>query len=143
MTLSVASLADAQTQIRPQARGGWNRTVVIVHAAQTAVDYDTFMQQDWQGRTRMFNTITPENRAELVRTQMERWLAAIQDRLTSEQLAAMHDCIAFVQPDAYRPETREAYLARAKELEQRAAALFTHEDLRQALTIQGTYIPPK
>jgi hypothetical protein len=142
-TLVGASVAHAQTQIRPSARSGWNRSMVVVHAAQSTVDYDTFMQQDVQGRLRTFNAITPENRAVLVRTQVERWLAANQDRLTSDQTAAMRDFIAFVQPDAYRPETRDAYLPRAKELEQRAAALFTREDLRQALTIQGSYIPPK
>jgi hypothetical protein len=134
----------AQTQITLHASQGWNRSIIAQGAGpQTTIDYDRFWQQDEQGRLGTFNVITPENRAELVRTQIERWLVANQQRLTPEQIAAMRDFIAFAQPDVYRIENRDAYLPLLKELEQRADALFTLEDMRQALTIHGTYIPLK
>ena len=114
-----------------------------VAPAPGVVDYDTFMQQDTQGRIRLFNQVTPENRAELVQTQIKRWVEQNRARLTPEQLKVMDDNLAFAIADHYRQPMNEELRAKAKELESRTAALFSREDMVQALTIRGTYIPKK
>lgn len=107
------------------------------------VNYDTFMKQDFEGRIRVFNQVTPENRAELVQTQIKRWVDKNRARLTPEQLKVMDENLAFAVADRYRQPMNDEQRATAKELESRNAALFSREDLREALTIQGTYIPKK
>lgn len=106
-----------------------------------SVDYDSFMQQDVQGRIRTFNQLTPENRAELVQTQIKRWIEQNRTRLTPEQLTVMDENLAYVTADRYRQPMDREQLAKAKEVEARTAAVFTREDMVQALTIRATYIP--
>ena len=107
------------------------------------VDYDTFMQQDVQGRIRTFNQVTPENRAELVQTQITRWVEKNKARLTPEQLKVMDENLAYVTADRYRKPMTAEEMAQAKDIEARTAAVFSREDMMQALTIQGDYIPKK
>jgi len=112
-------------------------------AAQVSasVDYDTFMKQDVQGRIRTFNQISAENRAELVRTQIQRWKDANRARLTPGQLNLIEEWLALATAFNYRTPITEEQKARVKDLEVRSAAVFSREDMTQALTIQGTYIP--
>ena len=63
-----------------------------------AIDYDSYMQGNFQHRIPIFNQTTPEKRAELVSTHLERWLTANRARLSSEQIAAMEENLAFVTP---------------------------------------------
>jgi len=107
------------------------------------VDYDTFMQRDTQGRLRTFNQVTPENRAELVRTQIQRWVEKNRSRLTPEQLKVMDENLAFVTADRYRQPMGPEDMARAKDLETRTAAVLSRDDMMQALTIHADYIPKK
>jgi len=107
------------------------------------IDYDTFMQQEVQGRIKTFNQVTPENRAELVQTQIRRWVEKNQSRLTPEQLKIMDENLAFVTADRYRQPMNQEQMARAKDLEARTAAVFSREDMMQALTISAAYIPKK
>jgi len=105
------------------------------------VSYDSFMHQDVPARIQLFNTLTPENRVEIVKTQIERWLEANQGRLTKEQIAIMEENLAFLTADLYRLPRNPELMAKAKDLETRTAALLSREDMGQALTISGTYIP--
>ena len=116
--------------------------LALVTPVQTDIDYDTFFQQDAHVRLKAFNAISPENRAELVRTHLRRWLAANQERLTPDQLAFMEDSLALIQPDAYRVTTRDAYLPRLKELEERGMRLLGYQGMF-ALSLFGDYIPRK
>jgi hypothetical protein len=111
--------------------------------APAAIDYDTFMQQDVQGRLRVFNQVTPENRAELVRTQIIRWVEGNRARLTPEQLKVMDENLAYVTPDRYRQPMNQEQKAQAKEMEARTAAVLSREEMMQALTVYATYIPKK
>jgi len=111
--------------------------------ALPTVDYDTFMKQDLQGRIRTFNLISAENRAELIRTQIARWVDSRRNSLTSEQLKMTEEWLAMVTPDLYRPERSETLMARVKDVQTRSATLFSSDDLRQALTNRGEYIPKK
>jgi len=105
------------------------------------VDYDTFMQQDVQGRIKTFNQVTPENRADLVRTQIRRWVEKNRSRLTPEQLKIMDENLAFVTADRYRQPANQEQMAKAKDLEARTAKVFSREEMMQALTISAAYIP--
>ena len=127
---------------------------VLVLAAVTAsagqetstaptIDYDTFMQMDAQGRIRTFNQITPENRAEVVRTHIERWLEKNRSRLNAEQIKVMEENIAFVTADVYRRPREPQKMEQAKALEAKTAALFSRSDMSEALTIHGAHIPKK
>jgi len=117
----------------------------VTHArqAQAAVDFDTFMKQDIQGRLRTFNRVSAETRADLVQTLIKRWIERNKARLTPEQLEVMDDNLAFVTADRYRQPMNDQTKAQAQALSARTAALFSQEDTMQALTVYATYIPPK
>jgi hypothetical protein len=105
------------------------------------IDYDTYMQQDFEGRIKSFNQIAPENRAELVQTQIRRWVEKNRSRLSPAQLKIMDENLAFVTADLYRQPMSQAHAAQQKDLEKRTAMVFSTEDMRQALTIHAAYIP--
>jgi hypothetical protein len=107
------------------------------------VTYDVFMRLDLQGRNRAFNQLTPETRAKLVQTHIKRWIDQNRARLTPEQLQMMFENLGFATPDHYRQKASADDLARAKDLAARTMAVFSPEDLIQALTFEGGYIPLK
>ena len=90
----------------------------------------------------MFNAITAENRAELVRTQATRWLALNRDVLTAEQISAADAAIAVIKPDLYRLETspieRQALTKAVVEL---VSAVFTREQMWHFIGAGAPYIP--
>lgn len=105
--------------------------------------YETFCKLDVYARKQAFNQATPENRAELVRTQVERYREAYRTSLTTQQLEFLSELIAFITPDAYGAGARSAESrARAKTLQARQAALFTRDDM-QLLQPMGPCIPKK
>lgn len=107
-------------------------------AAQSSrVAYDDFCGLERERKIRLFNEISPENRAELVRTQIQRWLDKNKARLSEAQIKLMMDNIAFIKADLYRIPRRDEDLAKAKELEQRALAIMTREDMTDAMTMFG------
>jgi len=110
--------------------------------AQAPVTYDTFMKTPFEDRIRLFNEANAETRAALVREQIQRWLASHRAKLSPQQVQVMEENLAFVTPALYegrgKPEDRE----RARALEARTAKLFTRAEVRQALTIEGDYLPP-
>jgi hypothetical protein len=115
--------------------------VVVDAEAQTVrVDYETFCKLDVQNKIRIFNQVTPENKAELVRTQVERWLKQNRSRLTPEQIRIMEDSLALITPDLYRTPKREEDMAKIREVEARVRELFSPEDAAQAFSNQGTCI---
>lgn len=110
--------------------------------AQT-VDYDTFGKLDIQERVKVFNEISPENKAEIMRTHVKRWLEKNRSRLSPDQIAVVEQSIASITADSYRLPKSDEDMKRAKELEAKAAGVFSREDMRQAFTLDGDYIPPK
>ena len=111
-------------------------------AQAPTVDYDTLMQQDKAAIRRQFNQLSPENKALIVRTQIERWIAANRARLSPAQLQVMEEMAAVVSPDLYSPNRTEATLARVQELEKRAISLLGKDDVGRAATLEMfVYIP--
>jgi deoxyribodipyrimidine photolyase len=116
-------------------------TATLAAQVSAGVDYDTFMKQDVQSRIKVFNQVSPEDRADIVRTQIQRWVKANRTRLTREQLDMTQEWLTFVTAENYRQPMADELKLRTKDLEARSAALFSKEDLMQAMTIRGTYIP--
>lgn len=114
-----------------------------VSAQASTVDYDTLMQQqDKAAIRRQFAQLSPENKAVIVRTQIERWIAANRARLSPAQLQVMQEMAAAVSPDLYSPNRPEGTLARVQELEKRAISLLGREDVGRAATLEmAVYIP--
>ena len=114
-----------------------------VSAQAPTVDYDTLMQQqDRAAIRRQFAQLSPENKALIVRTQIERWISANRARLSPAQLQVMQEMAAVVSPDLYSPNRTEATLARVQELEKRAISLLGKEDVGRAATLEmAVYIP--
>ena len=106
------------------------------------VDYDAFWQLNRSEQVATFNRLTPENKAGLVRTQIERWTDANRARLNLAQLQFVAEMLAFVSADLYSQPMSGALAARSKELEGRALMLFSLEDVGAAFTREGgAYIP--
>ena len=116
-----------------------------MHALQTpaTVDYDTFWKHDLQGRLRTFQQISPENRAALVREHIERWLEANKARLTPQQIEVMKSNAAFATPDKYGSPMTEERRKELAAMEARTLAVFSKEEVMQAMTIYGQHIPKK
>ena len=117
----------------------------IAASAQTppTVDYDTFWKHDLQGRIRTFQQVSPENRAALVKEHIERWVEANKASLTTAQLEIMKANAAFVTADKYASPMTEERNKAIKDLEAKTLAVFSREQVRQAMTIYGEYIPKK
>lgn len=72
------------------------------------VDYDTFRAKSWAERVTLFNAVSPEEKAELVRTHISRWVAAHRQDLTPAQIEMADEWMTFVKPESYVfPRSRE------------------------------------
>jgi hypothetical protein len=111
-----------------------------IAAQASKIEYDAFCTLDLKSKQKVFGEIKPENRANLVRTQAQRWLDKNRARLTPEQVKVMEENIAFVKADLYKFPRDEVDLALAKNLEQRTLKLMTREDITEALTVFGSCI---
>jgi hypothetical protein len=106
------------------------------------VDYDTYAQSDRRTQIGLFNAITPENCAEIVRTQAQRWLALNRPSLTAKQIEAAESVVSMITPDLYRSGLTEAQ--RAANIEpalKRLEELFTREQVWRFVGAGAPYIP--
>jgi hypothetical protein len=99
------------------------------------IDYGAFRRQSWEDRIATFNGLSAEEKATLVRTHMSRWLQLHREALNAEQVAVIEANIAFVTPELYISPTSRELRTRSKELERRAAAVLSREQMRNALTM--------
>lgn len=110
---------------------------------QPTVSYDQFMPQPRERRIRIFNEISAENRALLIKTHVERWLAANRPRLTSEQVAVLEEIGRCISPEWYREGRDYENVRREVEgLRERAEAVLPIEDVVQILSDRPDYVPP-
>ena len=109
--------------------------------AARAVSYDTLMQQDLDGRLASFNRLTPEQKASILRTHIQRWVDTHQAELTPEQLAMTEEWKAFAHVDNFREPVTDERKRVVADVETRSLALFSRAQIRDAITIHGTYVP--
>jgi hypothetical protein len=113
-----------------------------------AVDYFDFRTKDWGSRIKVFNTISAEERADLVRAHVRWWLEAHRATLSAEQISILEESIKAIVPELYivsqsldvaaRRTGRlgdPTAVARLEPLMERAKAVFTPDQMRQALTM--------
>jgi hypothetical protein len=99
------------------------------------LDYDSFRTKSWSERVSLFNRISAEERAELVRTHIRRWLSLHRHELTDEQIAIVEENIAFIRADLYTLPRDEELVSRYSDLAKRTVMLLSREQARDALTM--------
>jgi len=99
------------------------------------IDYDLFRTKSWPERIAIFNAISAEERAELVRTHVTRWLSLHRHELTDEQIEIVEENIAFISSALYERPRNEALASRYLELAKRTAMLLSPEQATDALTM--------
>lgn len=109
---------------------------------QTAVSYDQFFLKPVKERLKIFNEISPDNRASIIKTQSERWLAANRYRLTAEQIAVVEEAINAISPEWYKPNRdSEDVHPEAETMVKKVEAVLSPKDLLQLTTRRADYIP--
>lgn len=109
---------------------------------QPTIGYDQFFLKPLQERINIFNEISDENRALLIKTHAERWLAANRSRLTYEQVAVVKEIIRSISPEWYKVERDfEQIEPEVKALRQRAEAVLSREDVLQLMSNRAKYVP--
>jgi hypothetical protein len=105
------------------------------------LDYEQFCKlPDVEAKRAAFLAASPQNRADLVRTQIERWRDANRARLNAKQLAALADLIAAIGPDLYSEGPKaEEQRVKARALAEVQRDLFTPEEI-QAMQPNGPCI---
>ena len=98
-----------------------------------AVNYESF--RTWAERVTLFDAISAEEKAELVRTHIRRWLEANRERLNPAQIEMMEENIAYVKAELYVVPKSDESRNELKALEARTAALFSGDQIRDALTM--------
>ncbi len=111
---------------------------------QTTISYDQFMPQPLQERLRIFNEVSAENRALLIKTHIERWLTANRSRLTPQQIAVVEEIIPFIKPEWYQAERDTQKVEQEAEVFcRKMEAVFSREDVMQITNANhADYVPP-
>ena len=106
------------------------------------MDYETFMHLEWRDRLAMFNAVSAETRADLVRTHFRRWLDANRASLSAAQTEALEEQFDIVRPELYQRPRDESLKKRANEMLDRLYTLFPrdHPMWRQS-NIRADFIP--
>jgi hypothetical protein len=109
---------------------------------QPTIGYDQYMPQPLQERIRIFNEISAANRALLIKTHVERWLAANRPRLTHEQIAVVEEIIRSITPALYQAGIDFEKVAQVAEaLRKKAEAVFSRADVMQIMSHRADYVP--
>jgi hypothetical protein len=117
--------------------GGWK-----MNQETQPVSYDQVYLKPVKARIDIFNSITAENRAFLVKTHAERWLRVNRPRLTPQQLAAVEELIHAISPEWYRADRNwENIEPEIEVLVSNVEAVLSREDVRQLATNRAEYIP--
>jgi hypothetical protein len=111
-------------------------------AKLSEVTYEELMSHEPRARCEVFASLTPENRATVMQTHLGRWRIANAARLTEQQRALLDEWLQFLTADLYRRAVPAQFLKRFDELNARTDAAFSQEDISNALTVTGAYIPP-
>jgi DNA replicative helicase MCM subunit Mcm2 (Cdc46/Mcm family) len=99
------------------------------------VDYDSFRAMSRPDRVSLFESITAEERADLVRRHISRWLTLHRHELTDEQITILGENVAFIRADMYTFPRDEALVNRYVDLAKRTAMLLSRDQAREALTM--------
>ena len=106
------------------------------------ISYDQFMPKPLEERLRIFNEVSAENCALLIKTHVERWLAANRARLDLEQITVIEEAIRSISPEWYQAQRDEEKVMReAEALREKAEAVLSRADMIQVFTNRAEYVP--
>ncbi len=110
---------------------------------QLEVDYDRFYLKSFKERVEIFSEVSAENRAFLVKTHAERWLAANRSRLTDEQVSVVEELIQAISPEWYKTkhDFSEEIDPKVEALINKVEAILSREDVIQLAARRAEYIP--
>lgn len=100
------------------------------------IDYDDFRRTTWDERVALFSALSPDEKAELVRSQIAGWLHRHRMELTEPQVRILEEAIELTSPAMYGRGKPDPLAARMKDLENRARGVLTHAQVIDALTMQ-------
>lgn len=107
-----------------------------------AIGYDEFFLNPVKERIKIFNEISAENRAFLLKTQAKRWLATNRSRLTHEQVIVVEEVIQLISPEWYKKERDfEVIEPEVEALINKLEAVLSRDDVRELATERAKYIP--
>ncbi len=105
---------------------------------QQTISYDEYMSLPLEERNKIFGEISVENYALLMKTHVERWLAANHPRLTQEQVAVIDEIIRSIKPESYQALRKYVKVTQeAERLHEKAAAVFSREEVMQFMSLSG------
>jgi hypothetical protein len=97
--------------------------------------YQDFMKLPADERPALFAAITPESKAVIMRTHIERWIHSNKERLTTSEIAVFEEIAAWVTPQIYRKGTERALDQREQALRARMRCGVSPEDVRAATNL--------
>src|SRR5215207_4902457 len=94
-------------------------------------------------RAQVWSTLSPETKADIMRTRMIRWTAENPATLTPEQLQMLLEFCGFISADMYRSVSSAETDAWRGDFLSRAGKLFpTRTTWLDAFSLDGHYLPP-
>ena len=126
-TVIVLAAASAVARHQPIQHGVQGSSAVGV--------YKEFMAFPADHRRAQFAAMSPENKAGVMRTHMERWIQANKGRLTAPEIAVFEEMVAYVTPEIYRRPPESAVDKREEELRAKMRCRVSPEDVRAATNL--------
>jgi hypothetical protein len=109
-----------------------------MNQARPTINYEEFKALNNQERVKIFNAISAENRALLMKTQVENWLAENRSQLHQEQLAVVEEIIRFAKPEMYEEDRDYLKVTQeADKLIKKAEAVFSREETMEMTFVSG------
>lgn len=96
--------------------------------------YEAFMAVETPKRSEVFATLTPENKSALKRAHAEAWLARNRQRLSTKQIAAVQEAIAFLSPELYRQPAVAEMRVKEGKIRQQLECTLNRSDVIEAFT---------
>ncbi len=103
----------------------------------SSVSFDDFMRLDSQNRRERFSQLDATNKAMLVRTHAERWLAKNRGRLGASEQAFIEEAITLATPEAFNPPVDAKAARRQDEFRDRYRCRVDPADVSAAFDIFG------
>jgi len=126
-TVIVLAAASAVGRHQPIAHG--------VQGSSAMGVYQEFMAFPADQRRARFAAMSPENKASVMRTHMERWIQANKGRLTPPELAVFQEMVAYVTPEIYSRRPEGALDKREAELRAKMRCRVSPEDVSAATNL--------
>lgn len=109
-----------------------------MNQVQLTIGYDEYMSVPREKRNIIFGEISAENHALLMKTHVEKWLAANHPRLNQEQIAVIEEIIRSITPESYQAKRDYFRVTQeAEKLHEKAVAVFSREDIIQFGFLSG------